>query len=86
MTYNNDSVNRVRNELQQYMGCKVKLKANRGRKRMLEANGVLENMYPNVFTIRIDKANEMNQRISYSYTDLLTANVKLDFFKADKLL
>lgn len=85
MNYNNESVDRVKNELQQYMGCKVKLKANRGRKRMLEANGVLEGMYPNVFTIKIDKDNQANRRISYSYTDLLTSNVKLDFFKADKL-
>ncbi len=85
--YNSESVERIKKELIQFQGCKLRLKANRGRKRMLEEYGVLENLYANVFTVKIIKKDAAltQRRISYSYSDLLTSNVKLDFFRADHI-
>ena len=46
----------------------------------------LEKVYPSVFVVKLDSDNEGCSRVSYSYSDLLTSNVKLQVFRnQDKL-
>ena len=59
----------------------IVLKANKGRKQIVTKVGVLENVYPSVFVVKLDGTSDGNQRVSYSYSDLLTANVKLQICK-----
>jgi len=46
----------------------------------LEKIGVLENTYPSIFVVRIDEPN-YNQRLSFSYADVLTETVELALLK-----
>ncbi|MGO0807162.1 Veg family protein, partial [Clostridioides difficile] len=39
--------------------------------------GILEKVYPSVFVIKLDDESNGYPRVSYSYSDLLTSNVKL---------
>ena len=68
------------------LGKKILLKANKGRKQVVTKKGILEKVYPSVFVVKLDSDNEGCSRVSYSYSDLLTSNVKLQVFRnQDKL-
>lgn len=67
----------IRKSIEQYLGQKVTLKANKGRKKIIVREGVLENTYPSVFVVRIDGNYNSTTRVSYSYSDVLTSTVKL---------
>ena len=53
-------------------GLRVKLKVNRGRNKIELIEGVLENAYPNIFTVR-KQTGELN---SFSYADIVAKNVR----------
>lgn len=68
----------IRKKLEPHVGEKIKLKANRGRRKTFEKEGILESTYPSIFVIRIDEENYF-QRVSFSYADVLTETVELSF-------
>lgn len=68
----------VRQQVKAHVGSKVKIRANKGRKRVVIKEGVLENTYPSIFVIKVqNEQNNTYRSISYSYTDLLTHNVEI---------
>jgi uncharacterized protein Veg len=77
-----DVLFKIRKELEAYVGEKIKLRANRGRRRTFEKVGVLENTYPSIFVVRVDERNYY-QRLSFSYADVLTETVELSLLKGD---
>ena len=66
----------IKRHLENYVGRRVRLRANRGRRRYIEEEGILEKTYPRVFVIRVDKRGTVN-RMSYSYADVLTSTVEV---------
>ncbi len=68
----------IRKKLESHLGEKIKLRANRGRRKTYEKEGVLESLYPSIFIVRVDENNYF-QRLSFSYTDVLTETVELSF-------
>lgn len=80
----NDALNAIKLNLDHYIGEKIMLKANGGRKRTIERIGVLEETYPSVFIIKLDEENHSFKRVSYSYADILTASVELTIFRDDE--
>lgn len=73
----------IRKELEAYVGEKIRLRANRGRRKTFEKEGVLENTYPSIFVIRVDEEN-YHQRLSFSYADILTETVELSLLSGEK--
>lgn len=67
---------RIREDLGNFVGQQIKVKANRGRKKVLEVEGVLEGIYPKLFVVRLNE-RQSERRVSYSYADLLTETVEL---------
>ncbi|QKS69636.1 Veg family protein [Paenalkalicoccus suaedae] len=67
----------IKKALEANVGKKVTIQANGGRKKMIERSGLLENLYPSVFTVKLDKDEHSVERLSYSYTDVLTETVVL---------
>ena len=53
-------------------------KANGGRK-TIERCGVLKETYPSVFVVELDQDKHNFERVSYTYTDVLTENVQVSF-------
>ena len=53
----------IRKNLESRVGEKIRLKANRGRRRTFEKEGVLESTYPSIFVIRVDA-------VSYTHLDV----------------
>lgn len=67
--------------LDERVGKRLSLKANGGRRKTIQRVGVLEETYPSVFIVRLDKESNAYERVSYSYTDVLTDSVELTFFE-----
>lgn len=70
-------VNRIKTELQLCVGTRMKVKANMGRCKIVERNGVLEETHPNLFVIKVEEKRNRSRRVSYSYADVLTKTVEL---------
>ncbi|MBN2248203.1 MAG: Veg family protein [Coriobacteriia bacterium] len=70
-------VGRIRTDLESMMGERMKLKANMGRSKILEREGVLEQTHPALFVLKIDEKRGRTARVSYSYVDILTGTVEL---------
>lgn len=72
----------IRKKLESHLGEKIKLRANRGRRKTYEKEGILESIYPSIFIVRVDE-NNYYQRLSFSYADVLTETVELSFSEGD---
>ncbi|MDD2200852.1 MAG: Veg family protein [Firmicutes bacterium] len=70
-------LDKIREDLDSFVGKPVKLRANQGRRKILEAEGVLEQTYPRVFVVRIDDDPRSVKRMSYTYADVLTSTVEV---------
>ncbi len=68
-------LNKIKESINSYVGEEVKIRANRGRRKAIEKEGILKKTHSNVFVVKVDDAE--NRMMSYSYADLLTDNVEL---------
>lgn len=73
----NNKLNAIKNEVEENIGRRVILKADKGRKRIVTKRGIIENAFKDVFTIRINNEFDMERTVSYTYTDILTETVTL---------
>ncbi|SHE80791.1 Veg family protein [Clostridium fallax] len=67
----------IKRDIESHLGQKVTLKANGGRRKVLVNNGVLESVYPSIFVVRLE--TDTQRTVTYSYSDVLTKTVQLDF-------
>ncbi len=67
----------IKQELDAHVGESVRVRANRGRNRLVEQEGVLENTYGNIFVVKMQLRPDDVRRVSYSYSDVLTENIEL---------
>lgn len=67
----------IKRNLDGYIGEKILLRANGGRRKTIERMGVLEETYPSVFVVKLENAGDSFKRVSYSYADILTETVEL---------
>ncbi|MBO8172669.1 MAG: Veg family protein [Bacillaceae bacterium] len=72
-----NSLNEIKKSLESYVGEKIVLKANGGRRKTIERTGILEETYPSVFIVKLDENLHSFERVSYSYADVLTETVEL---------
>ena len=77
---NNLELLRIKEDIESNVGQRVRLKSNRGRRKIIEREGILEKTYPNIFVVRIDENTDSERRVSYSYTDVLTETVEVTVF------
>ncbi|RYL88178.1 ABC transporter permease [Sporolactobacillus sp. THM7-4] len=75
------TINDIKGALDEHVGERLTLKANGGRRKTIQRMGVLEETYPSVFIVRLDKESNAYERVSYSYTDVLTDSVEITFME-----
>lgn len=73
------SIMDIKKALETHVGQRLTLKANGGRRKTIERSGILEETYPAVFIVKLDPETNSFERVSYSYTDVLTESVELTF-------
>lgn len=69
----------IKEGLDQQLGNKIMLTAQAGRKKVTERKGILTETYPSVFVVELDQDKHAFDRVSYSYTDILTESVEIEF-------
>jgi len=69
----------IKQGLDGQVGKRLRLRANGGRRKTVERCGVLAETYPSVFIVELDQDENAFERVSYSYTDILTETVELNF-------
>ena len=75
---------RIREDLNECLGTMLKVRANKGRKIVIENLAVLEETYPHVFVVRVETKTSPTQRVSYSYADIITKTVELSHPETDE--
>lgn len=76
----NNTMDAIRREVEEAIGRRVVVKADKGRKRIVTNEGVIDNAFEDVFTVRITNNFGDERVVSYTYTDMLTSNVKMTIY------
>ncbi|KRM11325.1 Veg family protein [Paucilactobacillus suebicus] len=69
----------IKAKLDARVGDKLLVVAQAGRKKVTKRHGVLSETYPAVFVVDLNQDENSFERVSYSYTDVLTKNIEIDF-------
>ncbi len=70
-------VDDIRAELASRIDTRLKIRANMGRSKIVEAEGVLKQAHPSLFILEVDRKRGRTARQSYQYVDVLTGMVEL---------
>lgn len=71
-------ISKVKSSVNKNIGSKVKIRANRGRHKIDVAEGIICETYPSIFLVEvINEIDDTTQKISFSYTDVLTKDVQM---------
>ena len=68
-------IGNIHDTLSQYVG--QKLRANMGRSKIVESEGVLMQVHPQLFIMEVKRKRGASARQSYQYVDVLTGMVEL---------
>lgn len=68
---------KIREDVEDSIGERVILKANKGRRRTTTREGILEEAYPSLFVVKIKNQFDSVRRVSYTYSDILTETVEV---------
>ena len=69
----------IKNGLEKQIGKRLELIANGGRRETIVRSGTLSETYPAVFVVELDQDENAFERVSYSYADVLTEAVEINF-------
>ena len=64
-------------QLHDFVGQRLKVRANMGRSKIVESEGVLMQVHPQLFILEVDRKRGRTARQSYQYVDVLTGMVEL---------
>lgn len=70
-------INDIHDKLSEYVGQRLKVRANMGRSKIVENEGVLTQVHPRLFIMEVDRKRGRTARQSYQYVDVLTGSVEL---------
>ena len=70
-------VNSIHEKLDGFVGQKLKVRANMGRSKIVENEGVLTQVHPRLFIMEMERKRGRTARQSYQYVDVLTGTVEL---------
>ncbi|APG67544.1 Veg family protein [Lactobacillus delbrueckii subsp. lactis] len=69
----------IKQKLDTHLGEELTIVAQAGRKKVTRRRGILTNTFPAVFVVALDQDSNNFEHASYSYTDVLTKNILLEF-------
>ncbi|MBS7527285.1 MAG: hypothetical protein PWP51_309 [Clostridiales bacterium] len=67
----------IKRNVQDCLGKRVVLRTNKGKRKAKVREGIIEDVFPSVFIVRIDAGRESERTISFSYSDILTESVEV---------
>lgn len=72
-----NKVDEIHEKLESMTGSRVRVKANMGRSRVVEREGVVVQTHGSLFVVEVDERRGRKARQSYQYVDVLTGSVVL---------
>ena len=78
---NKADIDNVKTDIKEKIGQKIMIKGALGRNKFYEKEGIIENVYPNLFIVKYEE-NERN--VTYSYTDIWTKTVEVQVFNGQE--
>ena len=73
-----NAIKKIKTLLDEQIGSCLTVTSQIGRKNVLIRRGVLVNTFPSVFIVDLD-VEDKQRRVSFSYIDVLTKEILLDF-------
>lgn len=70
------SLEEVKIKVKELKGINIFMAINRGRKKIDRFNAIIDNVYPSVFTVKVDTLNQQNVQ-TFSYFDVLCGDVEI---------
>ncbi len=70
-------INTIHDTLTDFVGQKLRVRANMGRSKIIESEGVLMQVHPQLFIMEVERKRGASARQSYQYVDVLTGMVEL---------
>lgn len=70
------SLDEVKEKIKSLKGENITLAINRGRKKIDTVNAVIDNIYPSVFTVKVNQINQLDIQ-TFSYFDVLCGDVEI---------
>ena len=70
-------VDSIHDTLNDFLGQKIKVRANMGRSKIVENVGVLTQVHPRLFVMEVERKRGRTARHSYQFADVLTGTVEL---------
>lgn len=70
-------IDTIRETLNEYVGQKLHVRANMGRSKIVQNEGLLLQVHPQLFIMEIKRKRGVAARQSYQYVDILTGMVEL---------
>ena len=67
----------IHQTLNDYVGKRLRVRANMGRAKIVENEGTLTQVHPQLFIMEIDRKRGRTSRQSFQYVDILTGTVEL---------
>lgn len=81
-----DRVELIHVKLETLQGRRIGVRANMGRSRVVEREGVITQVHSSLFVVEIDERRGRKSRQSYQYVDVLTGAVELSDLETGELL
>ena len=70
-------IDTIHDTLAEHVGERLRVRANMGRSKIVENEGVLKQVHPSLFIMEVDRKRGRTARQSYQYVDVLTGMVEL---------
>lgn len=67
----------IKQQITMLKGKDIDMQVNRGRKKIENYSGVIDNIYPSVFTVKL-AGRALGDMATYSYSDVLCGDVKIN--------
>lgn len=69
-----DSLQKVKQDVENYIGQEIFVKANIGRNKCIYRKGTIDSIHTNLFVF---KDEETSSKMTYNYTDIVTNNLEI---------
>ena len=69
----------IKHRMDDHIGQHVLVTSQIGRRKTTKRHGILRETFPAVFIVELDPGKSSLERVSYSYTDILTKNIAVNF-------
>ncbi|MGN0072774.1 MAG: Veg family protein [Coriobacteriales bacterium] len=80
------TVTSIHETLTGYTGKRLRIRANMGRSKIVEREGILTQVHPSLFIVETLEKRGRKARQSYQYVDVLTGMVELTDLETNELL